>query len=175
MPAGCLSTIGTSHGARVGNCRGEMTAVAIRVVSGWQVGDGLDDLTEDAMAQGAEGYEVHAVRLCRCAECGGHVFAVHGDLETQAAKRICQGCGAEHFIVDSAKYWDASRAGIMVCECDGDGDEEDHNVAVSYSLYEDGGGVRAIAITSRCVACGRLGYWDDWMIRGGEMHLLDLA
>jgi hypothetical protein len=46
---------------------------------------------------------------------------------------------------------------------------------VGYSLYADGAGIRAIAITSRCVACGRLGYWDDWMIRSGEMHLLDLA
>jgi hypothetical protein len=107
--------------------------------------------------------------------CGGGVFNVQGDLEEHAAKRTCRGCGAEHFIADSGDYWDDAKAGIMVCECDGDGDEEDFNVAVGYSLYADGAGIRAIAITSRCIACGRLGYWDDWMIRSGEMHLLDLA
>ncbi|GIJ27416.1 hypothetical protein Vqi01_25780 [Micromonospora qiuiae] len=152
-----------------------MAAAVVSEVDGWPVGETPEDLTEYAMAQGAEGYDVHEVRLCRCAACGGHVFGVRGDLEEHAAKRICRSCGAEHFIADSGQYWDDARSGIMVCECDGDGDEEDFNVAVGYSLYADGDGIRAIAITSRCVACGRLGYWDDWMIRGGEMHLLDLA
>lgn len=153
-----------------------MTTVAITEVGGWPRGENLEDLTEYALAQGAEGYDVHEVRLCRCAACGGDVFGVHGDLEEHAAKRICRGCRAEHFIADSGEYWDGSTGlGVMVCECDGDGDAEDFNVAVGYSLYADGLGIRALAITSRCVACGRLGYWDDWMIRGGETHLLDLA
>ncbi len=62
-----------------------------------------------------------------------------------------------------------------MCECDGDGDEEDFNVAVGSSLYADGARIRAIAVTSRRVSCGRLGYWGDWMVRGGEMHLSDLT
>ncbi|MEE6258366.1 hypothetical protein [Plantactinospora sonchi] len=152
-----------------------MADVAISEVDGWPRGEDLKDLTEYALAQGAEGYDVHEVRLCGCAECGGSVFGIHGDLENQAAKRVCRGCGSEHFIADSGEYWDDTRFGIMVCECDGDGDEEDFNVAVGYSLYADRGGIRAIAITSRCVACGRLGYWDDWMIRSDELRLLDLA
>jgi hypothetical protein len=152
-----------------------MVAVVISDAGGWPMGETLEDLTEYAMAEGAVGYDVHQVRLCRCAGCGGHIFGVRGDLEEHAAKRVCRGCGAEHFIADSGQYWDDTRSGIMVCECDGDGDEEDFNVAVGYSLYADGDGIRAIAITSRCVACGRLGYWDDWMIRGGGMDLLDLA
>lgn len=90
-------------------------------------------------------------------------------------QRICRGCGAEHFIADSGEYWDVMKPAIMVCECDGDGDEEDFNVAVGYSLYADRAGIRAIAVTSRCVACGRLGYWVDWMVRTGDMRLLDLA
>jgi hypothetical protein len=76
---------------------------------------------------------------------------------------------------DSREYWDAGRAGIMVCECDGDGDVEDFNVAVGYSRYADNAGIRAIAVTSRCIVCGRLGYWVDWMVRTGDMGLLDLA
>ncbi|WP_191841405.1 hypothetical protein [Catellatospora chokoriensis] len=105
----------------------------------------------------------------------GQFYGIYGDLEEHAAKRVCHGCGAEHFIADSGEYWDDTQTAVMVCECDGDGDEEAFNVAVGFSLYTDSGGIRALAITSRCVACGRLGYWDDWMIRGGAMHLLDLA
>jgi hypothetical protein len=149
--------------------------VATRNGDNWKIGQNFDDLVEYARAEGAEGYEVHEVRLCECASCGGHVFGLHGDPAENTAKRLCRGCGQEHFIADSGDYWDESKTGIMVCECDGDGDEEDFNIAVGYSLYEGHDGIRALAITSRCVACGRLGYWDDWMIRGGDMHLLDLA
>ncbi|MFC4072847.1 hypothetical protein [Actinoplanes subglobosus] len=141
----------------------------------WEFGQDFADLVEYAKAEGAEGYEVHEVRLCECASCGGHVFGLHGDLTENTAKRLCRGCGQEHFIADSGDYWDESRTGVMVCECDGDDDEEDFNIAVGYSLYEGGDGIRALAITSRCVACGRLGYWDDWMVRGGDIHLLNRA
>lgn len=147
----------------------------ISVVGGWPMGDGVEDLAEYAKAQGAEGYDVHEVRVCKCASCGHQVFSVQGDLEERAVQRTCRGCGAEHFIADSGEYWDAMKPAIMVCECDGDGDEEDFNVAVGYSLYGDNEGVRAIAVTSRCVACRRLGYWVDWMVRTGDMDLLDLA
>ncbi|BEL06647.1 hypothetical protein Q0Z83_048380 [Actinoplanes sichuanensis] len=149
--------------------------MAISEIDGWQVGLNVDDLAEYAKAEGAEGYDVHEVRLCRCASCGGRVFGLDGDLTEHTARRTCRGCGAEHFIADSGEYWQDRKAGVMVCECDGDADEEDFNLAVGYSLYDGGDGIRALAITSRCVACGRLGYWDDWMIRGGDLHLLELA
>jgi hypothetical protein len=151
------------------------TPVVIKRLDKWSTGDDLADLAEYATAQGAEGYEAHEVRLSRCATCGGQVFGVHGDLSEHAAKRICRGCGAEHFIVDSGEYWDEDAAGIMVCECSDETEGEDFNVAVAYSLYADRAGIRAIAITSRCTACGQLGYWDDWMIRTADMHRLDLA
>jgi hypothetical protein len=110
------------------------------------------------MAQGAEGYDVHEVRICTCAACGGQVFGVRGDLDERAVQRVCRGCGAEHFIADSGAYWDAMKPAIMVCECDGDGDEEDFNVAVGYSLYADNAGIRAIAVTQplRDVRAARL-------------------
>jgi hypothetical protein len=144
-------------------------------VDGWSAGENAEDLLAYASAQGAEGYDVHEVRLCTCARCQGQVFGVHGDLDERAVQRVCRNCGALHFIVDSGEYWDVMKPAIMVCECDGDGDEEDFNVAVGYSLYADNAGIRAIAVTSRCVACGRLGYWVDWMVRGGDLSLLDLA
>jgi hypothetical protein len=68
-----------------------MSAVVISVVEGWPMGQSVEDLAEYAMAQGAEGYEVHEVRLCRCAVCGGEVFGVHGDLEERSVQRICRG------------------------------------------------------------------------------------
>ncbi|SBT44147.1 hypothetical protein [Micromonospora auratinigra] len=151
--------------------------MAITEVRGWPVGETLEDLIAYATAQGAEGYAVHQVRVCRCADCGGQVFGVTGDVVEGAVRRTCRGCGAEHFIADSGEYWADITPAVMVCECggDADGDEEDFNVAVGYSVYADGEGIRALAVTSRCVACGRLGYWADWMVRGGELHLLDLA
>ncbi|MEU8655304.1 hypothetical protein [Actinoplanes philippinensis] len=147
----------------------------IRDAGAWKTGQNVNDLIEYARAEGAEGYDVHEIRLCQCATCGGQVFGLHGDLEQQTAKRLCRSCGGEHHIADSGEYWDDTKTGIMVCECDGDADEEDFNIAVGFSLYDGGDGIRALAITSRCVTCGRLGYWDDWMIRSGDMHLLDLA
>jgi hypothetical protein len=111
------------------------TGQVITEVDGWPVGESIDDLAAYSMAQGAEGYHVHEVRLCRCAVCGGQVFGVRGDLEERAVQRICRGCSAVHFIADSGEHWDGMKAAIMVCECDGDGDEEDFNVAVGYSLY----------------------------------------
>ena len=87
------------------------------------MGESAEDLVAYAMAQGAEGYDVHEVRICTCAACGGQVFGVHGDLEERAVQRICRGCGTEHFIADSGAYWHAMKPAIMVC--DGDGDEED--------------------------------------------------
>jgi len=147
----------------------------ISEVGGWPVGENTGDLAAYAMDQGAEGYDVHEVRICCCAACGGQVFGVHGDLEERAVQRICRGCGAEHFIADSGEYWEAMKPAIMVCECDGDGDEEDFNVAVAFSMCADDAGVRAIAVTSRCVACGRLGYWVDWMVRTGGMNLIERA
>ena len=149
--------------------------MVISELDGWRVGESTEDVAAYAIAQGAEGYEVHEVRLCTCAACGGQVFRVHGDLEERAVQRICCTCGAEHFIADSGEYWEAMKPAIMVCECGRDADPEDFNVAVGYSLYEDNVGIRAIAVTSRCVACGRLGYWVDWMVRTGDMDLLDLA
>ncbi|AGZ45160.1 hypothetical protein [Actinoplanes friuliensis] len=147
----------------------------ISEVGGWPAGENVEDLARYAMDQGAEGYDIHEVRVCTCAACGQQVFGVQGDLEERAVQRICRGCGAEHFIADSGEHWDAMKPAIMVCECDGDSDEEDFNVAVGFSLYANKTGVRAIAVTGRCLACGRLGYWTDWMVRTGDLDLLDLA
>jgi hypothetical protein len=161
----------------VSPCRGscDENVRVIGEVDEWPVGESVEDLAAYAVAQGAEGYDVHEVRVCTCAVCGGQVFGVEGDLDEGAVQRTCRGCGAGHFIADSGEYWDPATVAVMVCECDGDGDEEDFNVTVGYSLYADNVGIRALAVTSRCVTCGRLGYWVDWMVRTGDMDLLDLA
>ncbi|GAB3828986.1 hypothetical protein ACFPIJ_32910 [Dactylosporangium cerinum] len=74
----------------VARARAHQTGQVITAVDGWPVGEGIDDLAAYAMAQGAEGYDVHEVRLCRCAVCGGQVFGVHGDIEERAVQRICR-------------------------------------------------------------------------------------
>jgi hypothetical protein len=154
-----------------------MAAVAITEADGWAVGETLEDLIEYATQQGAAGYDVHEVRVCTCAGCGGQVFSLHSDLEQQAAKRVCAACGAGHFIADSDEYFDDRTSAVTVCACEDETGEEREacHLAVGFSLYPNGAGIRALAITTLCVSCGRLGYWDDWMIRGGEMRLLERA
>ncbi|MGI5175771.1 hypothetical protein ACQEVZ_05495 [Dactylosporangium sp. CA-152071] len=59
----------------------------ISEVDGWPVGESIDDLAAYAMAQGG-GYDVHEVRLCRCAVRGGQVFGAQGDLEERGAAHL---------------------------------------------------------------------------------------
>ncbi|MFG2043703.1 hypothetical protein [Dactylosporangium sp. NPDC048998] len=74
--------------------------------------------------------------------------------------------------MDSEDYWDDDRQRVSVCTCE----EELFNVAVGYSLYTDEmGGIRSVATAERCTACGRIGSLVEWMVRTGDMGLLDLA
>jgi len=47
--------------------------------------------------------------------------------------------------------------------------------AVGFSLYEDGLGIRSVATAERCVACGKISSFRQWMERSGDMSLLDLV
>lgn len=138
----------------------------------WHVGDDAADLAGFLREIGAQGYPVDEVRHSACSNCGGDVFGVIGDPADGTMRRECRGCGGEHFVAGSGKYWSDINTQIQVCVCE----EEDFNVAVGYSLYaESVGGIRALTTAERCVACGKIGSFTGWMVRGGEMHLLDLA
>ncbi|WP_433076888.1 hypothetical protein ACQP1P_33110 [Dactylosporangium sp. CA-052675] len=146
--------------------------MALRFEDGWYVGDAADDLAEVLLINGADGYPVNEVRHSICSGCGAAVFEVHGVWEERVRKRICRSCGDQHYLLDSEDYWDDDSAYISVCTCE----EELFNVAVGYSMYADEvGGIRSVAFVERCTACGRIGSPVEWMLRTGDMGMLDRA
>jgi len=145
--------------------------MALRMDGDWHVGDGPADLEAFLREIGAEGYDVHEVRHSGCGECGAGVFGVAGDPAEGAMRRTCRECGAEQFVAGSEDYWSEDETQVMVCVCEG----EHFDVAIGYSLYPNGAGVRSLATAERCVACGKIGSFTQWMVRGGELELLDQA
>ncbi|MFC4068396.1 hypothetical protein [Actinoplanes subglobosus] len=136
-----------------------------------ETGETIQDLIGYAREQGAAGYDVDEVRVCECRDCGGRVFGMWGDLTRQAIQRSCRGCGRTHFIAGSGDHFEEDSAALMGCDCGSD----DFNLAVGFALDDSRDTIRALAVTSRCVACGRLGYWDDRLVPGGDTTLMDLA
>jgi hypothetical protein len=138
----------------------------------WWTGQGPEDVAGYLRELGVEGYEIGEVRECRCSGCGGVVFGLRADRTEGGARRTCRSCGDKHFIADSEEYWADATPRTWTCGCGG----RDANLAVGYSLYEDGADVRWIAVGQRCVACGVLGSFVDWKVGyGPSLHLLDQA
>jgi hypothetical protein len=136
-----------------------------------ETGTTIEDLIGYAREQGAAGHDVDEVRACACRTCGGQVFGLRGDLAQQAVRRDCRDCEGTHFIADSGEHFQDDSVALMGCDCGSD----DFNLAVGFALDGPRDAVRALAVTSRCVGCGRLGFWDDWLVRGVGTGLLDLA
>lgn len=148
--------------------------MALGFLDGWYVGDTADDLAEFLRQHGADGYQVHEIRHSACEACRGDVFGVEGSLEDPTvARRTCRRCGHRQYIADSGEYWDGEQVYVSVCACE----EEDFAVAVGFSLYRDSGvaGVRSLAMAERCLACGKIASLGEWMVRTGDMTLLDRA
>jgi ribosomal protein S27AE len=137
---------------------------------------GLSDVTGDLDAflkqHGADGYPVDEIRHCGCDRCGATVFEVHGVIGEQLVRRVCRTCGDRRFIADSGEYWDERQHYVAVCTCD----SESFTVAVGYSLYApDVPGIRSVATAERCVACGQVASLAEWMLRTGDMSLLECS
>jgi hypothetical protein len=145
--------------------------MALRMDGDWHVGDGPADLDAFLEEIGAEGYDVHEIRHAACGRCAAGVFGIAGDPMEGTMRRTCRQCDAEHFVAGSGDYWSDEDIQTMVCVCEGEG----FQVAVGYSLYPNGKGIRSLATAERCAECGRIGSFTQWMVRGGEMDLLDLA
>ena len=75
------------------------------------------DIAAYLKAYKAEGYEVHAVRLCKC-HCGSTTFELEADRDEGCAQRTCAICRTKHLVCDSADYWeDAQRQSWTCTEC----------------------------------------------------------
>lgn len=145
--------------------------MVLRLVDGSYVGDSADDLPDFLRQWGADGYPVHEVRLGSCPACGSAVFRIEGNQhDSTVVRRCCRDCGQVGYIADSQKYWHEEQSYISACQCE----EEYFNVAVGFSLYTLGdAGIRSLATAERCVACGKIESLAEWMVRTGDLSLLD--
>ncbi|MRH88172.1 hypothetical protein GFY24_12080 [Nocardia sp. SYP-A9097] len=137
----------------------------------WHIGDDPLDLDPFLREIGAEGYSIHEVRHSVCDHCEATVFGVSGDPGAGTIRRECRSCATTHFIAGCGADWSDSHAEPMVCDCG----TTDFNIAVGYSMYSEGTGIRALSTAERCLSCGRIESFTGWMVRGGELHLLDQA
>ena len=145
----------------------------MRFVEDRYVGDTAEDLAEYLRQRGADGHPVHEVRHSVCQACGADVFGLEGNLmDSTVVRRTCRACGHQQYIGDSNEYWFDEQVFTSCCPCE----EEDFNVAVGFSLYQGGEpGIRSLATAERCLACGTIGTLAEWMVRTGDMTLLDRA
>jgi hypothetical protein len=150
--------------------------MAIDKTGKWWVGSDAGDVLEYLVAHKAEGYAVDEVRLCKCI-CGSEELKLAADREEGCAQRFCAKCGSEHFICDSAVFWEDAEPENWNCtQCD----SEIGNIGVGFSLYaaerEEQRDVRWVSVGVRCVGCGTLGCFADWKVGyGPSQSLLEQA
>ncbi|HET9143896.1 hypothetical protein [Actinophytocola sp.] len=136
----------------------------------WWTGESFEDLAEYLRELGVAGHAVDEVRECRCAQCDGLVFGLRADRVEGGARRTCRACGLKQFIADTDEHWADCTPKTWKCGCGC----KDANLAVGFSLRDDGGDVRWIAVGERCVNCGVLSSFVDWKISyRPSRHLLD--
>jgi hypothetical protein len=125
----------------------------------WWVGSTPADIRGFLEAYATKGYEVHEFRLATCS-CGSDSFSLDADENEGVAKRICAICSAEHFLCDSAEYWDEAKPTHWRCiECA----SETTNVGVGFSLIGDKE-IHWLYVGCRCATCGILGCFGGWKI-----------
>lgn len=144
--------------------------MAIHKTGKWWAGSSPDDIKDYLEAYSANGYQSEQFCLARCT-CGSFEFRLEADDDEGVAKRTCIECGKEHFICDSAEYWEDAKPQLWKCvECE----SEAANVGVGFSLYEDREAVRWLYIGERCSTCGVLGCFAGWKIGyAPSLQLLD--
>ena len=80
-------------------------------------GAAFDDLAAFLQRPVAGGYTVDVVPECVCRSCGGKAFEVGVPVNGHAARRTCLGCHGQHYIADSADYWEDDGEADYFCGC----------------------------------------------------------
>jgi hypothetical protein len=93
--------------------------------------------------------------VCKCC-C--KVFGLGLDDQAGVAIRICAACKTEHPIGDSADFMERADPGMCACPC---GNEE-FEISVGVSLYEDSEDVKWLYVGCRCPKCGLTAVYGDW-------------
>ena len=119
------------------------------------------------------GNQIDEFRVARCA-CGSEAFFLSYN-EGGAARRYCEECDTEHFICDSADYWDDEwDDDEVICwdcrECR----HPQCNVGGGFALSRDREFIRWLYVGQRCVQCGLLDFCVSWKIMyGPSLQLMD--
>jgi hypothetical protein len=150
--------------------------VAINTSGKCWAGSEAADIANFLKAYKAQGYEVHATRLCKC-RCGSIAFELEADHDEGCAQRTCAACRTKHLVCDSGDFWEDAQPQSWTCtqcQC------KTCNLTVGFSLYEPDEGqqpdVRWISVGQRCTNCGALASFVDWKVGYGPSYqLLDDA
>ena len=135
----------------------------------WWVGSEPADLAAYLREFTADSNLVGEYRSATC-PCGSTEFFVDADDTQGAAKRTCAKCRSEHFICDSAEYWEEAEPSRCACPCGA----EVMNVGVGFAIYPDDREVKWLYIGCRCASCGVLGCYADWKVAyAPSRHLFD--
>ena len=132
--------------------------MAIRKKGKWWFSDSQADIrTELARVGELNEYVPSEFADCKC-ECGGKIFGLGLDEDAGAAVRKCVACHKVHPIGDSEEYLDEAELNECACPCG----EEDFEVTVGVSLYDNSEDVRWLYIGCRCTHCGLTAAYGDW-------------
>jgi hypothetical protein len=124
----------------------------------YRYGDGQADIRAEVLRYSkTNGYLAHHFADAICT-CGGQLFRLALDDDEGAAIRICVACKAEHPIGDSEEFLEEAELGECACPCG----EEEFQITVGISLYEDSEDVRWLYLGCRCPKCGLTAVYGDW-------------
>jgi hypothetical protein len=90
--------------------------------------------------------------------CGGQTFRLSLDENEGAAIRQCAQCGARHPIGDSRDYLDHAVLEECGCPCGND----DLEISIGVSLYENSEDVCWLYLGCRCPQCNLTAVYCDW-------------
>ena len=131
--------------------------MALRERGGHNYGDSHSDIRDELRRYSSQNGTPATRFINALCPCGAETFHVRLDDDAGAAVRVCQSCGAEHAIGDSAEY--LAEAMLEECECPCAGASFEMSVGVA--LYAGSTDVKWLYLGLRCVHCGLVACYGD--------------
>jgi hypothetical protein len=132
--------------------------MALKKRGEYYYGDSQADIRDEILRYSKKnGYpaQYFADAVCKCKE---NVFHLLLDDDEGAAVRICSSCKRKHPIGDSGDFLEDAELQECACPC---GNEE-YEISVGVSLYDDTEDVKWIYIGCHCTNCGLTAVYGDW-------------
>lgn len=124
----------------------------------YRYGDSQADIREELLCYSKKNAYVAQHFADAACKCGGKIFRLLLDDNEGAAVRICVACKDEHPMGDSDEYLEGAELGECACPC---GNEE-FEITVGVSLYDDSEDVKWLYVGCRCPRCGLTAVYGDW-------------